>query len=400
MLEQIEEKIASYRHEMLDTLCYLIAFDTANPPGKSYLKCVDYISSKLREWGIRHDIITVPNSEYPRFFIVGSCGIDGDGIHLHGHYDVVPPISIAQYVPRIEKNCLYGRGSSDIKSGLVVLLYALRIINECKVDLKEKITFSIVPDEETGGVLGTKYLFDNGILPMGRGGMLMPEPTSGVIWNANKGALTYRVTVKGKAVHVALEQQGNNAFEKMVEIAGELKEFKGKVTKRKTLLPVSPSEAKCSAMLLGGESGSGANFNVVPEKAFFTVDRRFNPEERLDRVKQELLDIISRHKNNKFDVEIEMIQEGEASETDTECKVATALKESIIEVTGKEPVFGLCPGVCEIRFFNNQGVPAYAYGPGLLEVSHGPEEYVRITDMLNCTKVYALTAIRSIASLD
>jgi acetylornithine deacetylase/succinyl-diaminopimelate desuccinylase-like protein len=286
-----------------------------------------------------------------------------------------------------------------MKSGLVVLLYALRIINECKVDLKEKITFSIVPDEETGGTLGTKYLFDNGILPMSKRGMLMPEPTSGVIWNANKGALTCKVTIKGKTAHVALEQQGGNAFEKMLEIAGELREFKKKVMKRKTSLPVSPPEASRSVMLMGGESGSGANFNVVPEEAFFTIDRRFNPEENLDTVRQELFDIINKYKNKNIGVEIEIIQEGESSETDTENKMASALKQSIFEVTGKEPAFGLCPGVCEIRFFNKQGIPAYAYGPGLLEVSHGSEEYVRIQDMLDCTKIYALSVIRSAASL-
>ena len=398
MIEQIEEKIISYRHEMVDMLCYLIAFDTANPPGRSYVKCVDYLSGKLREWNIQHDIITVPNGDFPRFSIVGTCGIDGEGIHLHGHYDVVPPNSKAQYIPRIEKNCLYGRGSSDMKSGLVVLLYALRIINECKVDLKEKITFSIVPDEETGGILGTKYLFDSGMLPMSKGGMLMPEPTSGVIWNANKGALTCKVTIKGKAAHVGLEHRGGNAFEKMLEIAGELKAFKKKVTKRKTTLPVSPSEANRSVMLMGGESGSGANFNVVPAEAFFTIDRRFNPEENLDEVKQELLDIINSYKNKKYDVEIEMIQEGESSEMDTESKVASALEQSIFEVTGHEPTFGLCPGVCEIRFFNSQGIPAYAYGPGLLEVAHGPEECVPIQNMIDCTKIYALSVIRSIAS--
>ena len=399
MIEQIDEKLVSYRHEMIDTLCYLIAFETANPPGKSYLKCVDYISGLLRDWGIQHDIITVPNGEYPRFCIVGTSGIDGEGIHLHGHYDVVPPISSAQYIPRIEKNCLYGRGSSDMKSGLVVLLYALRIINECKVDLKEKITFSIVPDEETGGILGTKYLFDNGVLPMSKGGMLMPEPTSGIIWNANKGALTCKVTIKGKAAHVALEQQGGNAFEKMVEIVGELKELKKKVIKRKATLPVSPSEASRSVMLLGGESGSGANFNVVPQEAFFTIDRRFNPEENLDTVKQELFDIINRYKDKNIDIEIEIIQEGESSEAETKSKVASALKQSVLDVTGKEPALSLCPGVCEIRFFNNLGIPAYAYGPGLLEVSHGPEEYVPIQNLIDCTKIYVLTVVRSIASL-
>ena len=65
-----------------------------------------------------------------------------------------------------------------------------------------------------------------------------------------------------------------------------------------------------------------------------------------------------------------------------------------MRVTGKIPSFELCPGLCEIRFFNKKGMPAYAFGPGLLEVSHGPDEYVNISDVLSCAEVYTLTAIR------
>ena len=74
--------------------------------------------------------------------------------------------------------------------------------------------------------------------------------------------------------------------------------------------------------------------------------------------------------------------------------LAAALKDTIREVKGKSPSFELCPGLCEIRFFNTRGIPAYAYGPGLLEVSHGPDEYVKIPDMLANAEVYIKTALR------
>ena len=71
-----------------------------------------------------------------------------------------------------------------------------------------------------------------------------------------------------------------------------------------------------------------------------------------------------------------------------------ALAASIEETTGKPAAFELCPGLLEIRFYADRGVPAFAYGPGVLAVSHGPQEFVRISRMIECAKIYASTAAR------
>lgn len=392
--DKIQKKIEKYRQQILSTICDLIAIPTANPPSQSYRHCVDYLSRKLTEWEIDHSLIPGPDGDYTRFSIQGSYGEGEDSLHFHGHYDVVPSCESEQFKPHLQEDCLYGRGSSDMKSGLAAFLFALRIIKEWGPNLKGRITFTIVPDEETGGRLGTKYLIESGLLPQANFGMLMPEPTSGDIWNANKGALTYRITIKGKPAHVALEGLGVNAFEYMVEIAHSLRKLKKEIMKRRTDLPVSPPEANRSVMLLGGESGSGVNFNVVPEKAFFTIDRRINPEEKLDDARKEIMQVLNEHKKRGIEMEVEVLQEGESSLAGPKTELASALKQSIVDITGKEPAFRLCPGLCEIRFFNNRDIPAYAFGPGLLEVSHGPAEFVKIKDVLNCTEIYVLTALR------
>jgi succinyl-diaminopimelate desuccinylase len=173
-----------------------------------------------------------------------------------------------------------------------------------------------------------------------------------------------------------------------------LLDLKESIQKRKTSLPVSPPEARRSVLLTGGMSGSGLNFNVVPDRAFFTVDRRTNPEERLSEAKQELMDVFDKARQKGIKLEVETLQEGESSSANPNSRLALALKDSIIDVTGKTPAFELCPGLCEIRFFNDQGIPAYAYGPGLLEVSHGPEEYVKLPYMWRCTEIYIQTILR------
>jgi acetylornithine deacetylase/succinyl-diaminopimelate desuccinylase family protein len=393
----IEEMAKKLRPGMINTLRDLIAIPTSNPPGQAYQQCADYLSGILEKWGIDFRVITGPQAEFPRFFILGEWGEGETSLHFHGHYDVVPADFEEQFRPSIRGNRVYGRGSADMKSGLIVLLFALRIIQECGIKQRGKISFSLVPDEETGGHLGTRYLLEKGLLQAGGLGMLMPEPTSGVVWTASKGALTYRIAIKGKSAHVALEHQGENAFKHMVDMAHSFFSLREKVRKRKTHIPVSPSDGSRSAFLIGGQTGSGVNFNVVPEKAFFTIDRRINPEESLAEAKKEIEDVLDVYKKKGVLYKTELLQEGEPSFADPESRLALALKRSIRDVTEHTPAFELCPGLCEIRFFNKLGIPAYAYGPGLLEVAHGPDEYVDIERILACTVIYALTALRLMA---
>lgn len=92
--------------------------------------------------------------------------------------------------------------------------------------------------------------------------MLMPEPTNGSIWNANKGALTYRIAIHGSPAHVGLASGGDNPFEHLVEISHSLLKLKQHIQMRKTAMRAHSPQARSSVMLMGGESGSGASFNV------------------------------------------------------------------------------------------------------------------------------------------
>jgi acetylornithine deacetylase/succinyl-diaminopimelate desuccinylase-like protein len=53
----------------------------------------------------------------------------------------------------------------------------------------------------------------------------------------------------------------------------------------------------------------------------------------------------------------------------------------------------MCPGLLETRFYAKARIPAYAYGPGLLSVAHGPNEYVDLRKLIDCAAIYALTAM-------
>ena len=93
------------------------------------------------------------------------------------------------------------------------MLYAAVALQRADVRLDGRVGLVFVPDEETGGHRGSGYLAATRRLGRDGIGMLTPEPTSGVVWNANRGAITLRVTVHGRPAHVGLMHQGRNAFE-------------------------------------------------------------------------------------------------------------------------------------------------------------------------------------------
>src|SRR5205807_497651 len=110
-------------------------------------------------------------------------------------------------------------------------------------------------------------------------------------------------------------------------------------------------------LMMGGQSSSGSNFNVVPAVCSFTIDRRINPEEDFETEKNRLLDVL---RSTGIEVEIETLQEGVAAGTPDDSPAAQALAAAVGEITGREPRFELCPGLLETRFYASRGIPAFA----------------------------------------
>jgi succinyl-diaminopimelate desuccinylase len=370
------------RGAMRGLLAALVAAPTENPPARSYRACVDLLASAVSALGFEHRRIDIRSpSEAPRQALSAWTGPPGPTLYFHGHYDVVPAHAPEQFQPRLEGDTLFGRGSSDMKSGLVAMLYAAKALKTAGLARGGRLGLMFVPDEETGGEYGSAALAQSGELARDAIGMLLPEPTSGVVWNANRGAVSLEVTVKGRAAHVGLAHLGVNAFERAVTIVNALSALK-------------PQLVAGSILLVGGRVEAGSNFNVVPDQCRFTIDRRINPGEDFDREKGRLLNLLDEARTAGIELEVRTLQDARTSESSADSRLGHALAASITDVTGKATTFEMCPGLLETRFYAARGVPAYAYGPGILAVSHGPQEFVKISRMMECAKVYALTAAR------
>jgi acetylornithine deacetylase/succinyl-diaminopimelate desuccinylase family protein len=363
---------------MLDLTKRLIAIPSENPPGNHYEECATTLFEELVRLGF--DDVRREGA-----CVLASAGTGPRILYFSGHYDVVPAQGRDQFQPRVENGNLFGRGSSDMKSGLTAMIHAAVAAREEGLLKSGRIGIVLVPDEETAGPRGSRDLAARGILGKDGIGMLTPEPTGGVVWNANRGAITLRATMRGKPAHVGRQFEGVNAFERALPAIAQLAEIKKQVEFRETQYNIAPAAARKSILLLGGRSEGGTNFNVTPERFSFTIDRRINPEEDLKEETRRLRDALE-------GFEIETLQHEPAAATSAEDPLGRILSRQISSVTGKKAVFELCPGLLETRWYAALGIPAFAYGPGLLTVSHGPNEFVPIRNLVQCALIYALTA--------
>ena len=384
--------------DMAALMADLVAVPTENPPGRNYSEFADLFEKRIAKLGLRCERLE-PSSKRNAADDTPACVAvsygQGDRVfYFHGHYDVVPAQSEEQFQASRKEHFLFGRGTCDMKGGIVSMLYALLVLRECGVEMGGRVQLVLVPDEETGGARGSAKLAEQGILGRNGVGMLLAEPTSGVVWNANRGAISLRVQVFGTSAHVGLQHQGENAFERMHSVVKRLQTLKSEVEERTTGSNVGAGQSSNSILMLGGQSGGGTNFNVVPESCWFTIDRRINPEERLAEEKDRLLEVLREFQRQGIPLEWEVLQEGNSASTDKDKATGRALGQAIQEITGKPASFELCPGLLETRFYAVEGIASYGYGPGLLSVAHGPNEYVDLRRVAECAAIYALTAAK------
>jgi acetylornithine deacetylase/succinyl-diaminopimelate desuccinylase-like protein len=369
--------------EMAALLDALVRIPTENPPGRALARCAGVLRDALDRLGFSPELIELAPSgglEGPAI-VRGVVGSGAATVYYHGHFDVVPAQSSSQFEPERRDGKIVGRGTADMKGGLVSMLYgaaaaaALGLLGGCR------IVFHFVCDEETGSTVGSGHLRAAGLIDPAAVAMLTAEPTGGVIWHACRGAITLRVQVSGREAHVGHADQGVNAFEHMIRVAEPLVALAHELLDERSML------------VIGGQAGAGAGVNVVPGSAWFSVDRRFNPDEELDRELARLTRTIAAAADAAgAHVDVEVLQAQPSGSTAQHHPAARTLARCVEAVEGAPATFRLCPGVLETRWYSQLGIPAFAFGGGRLDVSHGPEEYIDEAAMRRCAAVYALFA--------
>lgn len=382
MIDIKSNGIYSCKAEALELLKKIISFNTVNPPGNEK-PLAGFFANYLKDSVDNVIVDDIANNRSNIIAVVKGKG-NKKALVLNGHMDTVPfgDVNVWHYSPTeavINGSRLYGRGASDMKSGLAAMLYAFKRFSVCNKQPEGDIIFIATADEESYGsgarnVLKKRVLENAGVIIIG-------EPTGNSIALASKGAIWLKFRIFGRASHGAYPQEGINAIDIAYELAEAIRKYVCGFAHR--LL----TEPTCTITEING----GTKVNMVPEGCEISIDIRtvpaldheclyINIEKAILELKGKYkgLEIVKQVLNNRFPVE-----------TKEEEPTVKMLFNIVRQVTGKEPQFTGTSYFSDASIFNTESrIPTVLFGPGLADKAHKTDEYVNIEDFYTALQCY------------
>ncbi len=414
-------RVESMESEMVEFARQLIRIPTVNPPGENYTDCAEMIAERLESFGL--SVTRLPahgqrehSAKFPRVNVVGV--LEGAGprpcLHLNGHIDVVPPgagWTVDPFAAELTDGRLYGRGSADMKAGLAAAVFAVEALRRSQVRLKGRLEISATVDEESGGEAGVAWLARHGWLDSSCvDHVIIPEPLDvDRICIGHRGVYWFKLTARGRMGHGSMPFLGTSAIEAMGRfVAACREEFHPLFQTRKTTLPVVPSEARhpslnCNA-ICGGQAGQAVQTPCIPDHCEAVFDRRYLPEETLEQVRAEILELTRglERSNPDWSFKLEDLMHAPPVRTDSNVPLVQSLSRSIGQVLNRTPKLVASPGTYDHKHVTHLGgiKECVAYGPGRLDLAHQPDEYCVVQDLVDSAKVIALTAMHLLGTAD
>ncbi len=342
-----------------------------------------------------------------RFGRPGAGAAPGRTLVLNGHVDVVPAgerdrWTVPPFEMTVRDERVYGRGSADMKGGLLCALFALKAIRDAGATLAGEVLVHSVVGEEDGG-LGTLAAVRRGYT--GDGAIVL-EPTSLVLAPAQAGAFNFRVTIPGKAAHGALRAEGVDPIARFLPIYRALQalEEKRNDPDRQPRHPMFADDALPYALCVGIVR-AGIWASTVAESLVFEGRLGIAPDEDPGVARWELESVVAEaHQKAAGDdpwlrahppvVEWWGGQFSPAA-TAADHPIVTTTRGAFDAVAGAPPEIRGMPYGADMRLLANEGeTPTVLFGPGDVRRAHAPDEYVAIDELETATKVVALTALR------
>ena len=413
MDERLSRTIESRADELTALTADLIRFPTINPPGDAYRPCAEYIAERRKKRTFAIEFIRAEGTpgdthRYHRVNVVARCDgrTRGATVHFNSHIDVVEAgdgWTLDPFTGIVKDGRVYGRGACDMKGGLAASIIAAEAFMDVNPDFPGAIEISGTVDEESGGFGGVAYLARKGYFSKPKvDHVIIPEPLNkDRICLGHRGVWWAEIETKGEMAHGSMPFLGDCAVRHMGAVMRAFEdELFPVLDQKRTRMPVVPEGARRSTMNInaihGGQTDdySGLPSPNVPDSCRMVIDRRFLLEETLSEVKDEVVTVLDRLRNSrkKFDYSIRDIMEVLPLMTERDAPVASAVAEGIREVFGREPEYVISPGTYDQKHVTRIGHlhDCIAYGPGILDLAHRPDEWVGIDDMVQSAKVMAV----------
>ncbi|RFU12588.1 acetylornithine deacetylase/succinyl-diaminopimelate desuccinylase family protein [Rhodobacteraceae bacterium W635] len=411
------EEISAREGDLVRLTQDLVRIPTLNPPGRCYREICDFLSDRLTASGFHVDLVRAHGARadsdaHPRWNLVArhDGAAPGDCVHFNSHHDVVEVghgWTTDPFGAELKDGRIYGRGTCDMKGGLAASVIAAEAFIAACPDYHGAIEISATADEESGGYGGVAYLAEQGWFAPDRvQHVIIPEPLGkDRICLGHRGVWWAEIETKGRIAHGSMPFLGDSAIRHMGAVLEEMERTLYPLLAGKhTEMPVVPEGAKQSTLNInsihGGEPEQDPDYTGLPapcvaDRCRIVIDRRFLIEEDLAEVKGEVAKMLEGIKATRpqFEYEIRDLFEVIPSMTEEDAPVVTTVQAAIETVLHREADFVVSPGTYDQKHIDRIGrlKNCIAYGPGILDLAHQPDEWVGVQDMVDSAKVMALT---------
>jgi acetylornithine deacetylase len=322
---------------------------------------------------------------------------------LQGHVDVVPPGDLGRwrgdpFVPRLEHGLVHGRGTVDMKGGVVAVLAAVRAVRAAGIRLRRSCAVHLVVGEEDGG-LGAF-----GTLRRGHTGAscVIAEPTSGTVTTANAGALTFEISVAGQATHASTSYAGVSAFDAFLPVHAALAELE---RERNTTVDALMGEYPLAYPLSIGRVTCGDWASSVPDRLVaegrlgLALDE--DPAHARAALERAVAESARRDpwlREHPPEVSWTGGQFASGRYAGDDGRLARTVARAHADVTGGPPPRERgAPYGSDLRLYAAAGIPTLHFGPGDVRLAHGPDEAVPVRELVSVAESLALTLLRTCA---
>jgi len=384
----VREKILEIdRDYLVRLLKKLIEIQSVNPHvegGAGEVEISNFIADHLESVGMEVNTQDVVDD---RFNVIGVLRGRGGGrsLMMNGHTDTVggKGMTIEPFKPFIEDDNMHGRGACDMKGPLAGMITAVKALVDSGVKLGGDLFISAVVDEEYKSI-GTQRL----IREYRSDAVIVGEPTNLQIGIAHKGFIWLEIETRGKAAHGSVPEKGIDAIAKMAKIISRLSTLEESYAEKRHNLVGFP---KIHTSMIQG----GSEWSIVPDFCRLRLERRTVPGETSSMVTDELdqlLDELSRE-DPMLSAKIKKIFEGSPMEIAASEAIVKKLQLAVREVKKIEPKMVGAPYWTDAALFvNNAAIPACLFGPGDIGLAHSANEFIKISEVVDSAKIYALTA--------
>jgi len=359
----------------------LVAFDTTSR--ESNLALIEFVRSYLDDFGIASDLVYDAERRKANLYATVGPG-DRPGILLSGHSDVVPvdgqnwtsePFAVAARDGR-----LYGRGTSDMKSFIAIMLAMVPEFVAAKAPMP--VHLALTYDEEVG-CIGVRGLIARlGHLPVKPKLCIIGEPTLMQPVVAHKGKRSLRCRVAGHESHSALAHLGVNAIEIAAEMAVRIRAI---ARRKREMGPFDDGFSPPYTTVHTGTIAGGTALNIVPRECRFDFEIRHLPGDDADAVTEELRRHATallpemRAVNSEAGIAFEEHNAIPALATPADSEVVALAR----ALTGANALGKVSFGT-EGGLYQQAGIPTVICGPGSIEQAHRPNEWIALEQVSQC----------------